>query len=518
MTKQKMYLHQIKHCTLLLLFGFSTAIYAGEKENRIIDKAVEAYGGKQLTQLKNITLTGTILDFSNGLSGHSLQGAMAMYLNQKRTKLTVDILNKQKEFKQATTRIIGAHGAKEPTVTHRIFTNNQGYILDHGLQQFSTTKGINYDNVDYGNAQLVEPLIISKLDKERQQAKWRDTAFIQGQAHDVITVHQGTEQEYSLYLNQKTGHLTRMLKHRAEQIHNYEFLQHQQTNNITWAKQLVVSTAKQVLYYSDDRELSINTTLNNHFNIPTHYISAQTKQAVDASKLTIRELAQGIYFVGQDWGYTLFIDVGDYYISAGSWQMNVHAKTWQKSLDLLRKTTGDNKPIAQHLVSHHHNDHMMGLADILKLNTKLIIHPTDISAVKSHSHRGLPDSQFIKADKTTYLADGKVMIFDVPNSHASHNLVIYLPEHKLLFSEDMFGSSFKKAHHSPNGWPSIDTYHRLDLLTQKVKQLGLKVDQYISSHHARVLSQTEIDEALKIKRPTTSTLIKRLFSNNIKEN
>ena len=44
------------------------------------------------------------------------------------------------------------------------------------------------------------------------------------------------------------------------------------------------------------------------------------------------------------------------------------------------------------------------------------------------------------------------------------------------------------------------------------KQLGLQVDQYVSSHHARILSQAEIDSALAITRPSKETVLKRLFS------
>jgi len=52
------------------------------------------------------------------------------------------------------------------------------------------------------------------------------------------------------------------------------------------------------------------------------------------------------------------------------------------------------------------------------------------------------------------------------------------------------------------------------VLTNKINQLGLKVDQYVSSHHARVLNQAEIDKALMINRPSKEALLKRLFADN----
>ena len=194
------------------------------------------------------------------------------------------------------------------------------------------------------------------------------------------------------------------------------------------------------------------------------------------------------------------------------------AKAWQQGLDLLRKTTGNNKPIAQHVVSHHHTDHMSGLRGIVKQRINLIIHPADITAVNDYLKQPLAESRFLPIDKTSYLADGKVMLFDVPNGHASHNLVVYLPEHKLLITEDMFGSSYKTALESPVSWPNVDVYYRLEVLSGAINQLNLDVEQYLSTHHGRILNQAEINKALTLSRPSRDELIQRLFFDNIKLN
>ena len=512
MAYKKITFQQLKLAVLtLLLLNFSPTLFAGEKENSIIDRAIKAYGGDKLIQLQSLRYTDDMNNFASGQSGHSAQGSMTMQLSSSQIDITLDLTNKRKTFKEAKTRLVASHGTDKPTIAHRIFFDGKGYVVDHALQQYQLVKNINYNNTDIGFSQLLDPMIIRKLNKDRNNSRWTDTAYIQGQAHDVLTVNVGTKQEYLVYLNQKSGFLTRMLKKRANKIRSYDFIEHRQAQGITWAKQMFVSTADQPLYHTDSRQLSFNLALNNQFSIPSGYKLRQKPQFVNVSQLTIRQLAKGVYFVGQNWGYTLFIDAGDYYISAGSWQEESNSQAWNKGLALLRKTTGSDKPVRQHIVSHHHTDHMMGLSDIVKLGANLIIHPTDIPAVKTHLQQAIADSRFIPIEETSYLADGKVMLFDVPNSHASHNLVIYLPEHKILFTEDMFGSSYTTGFSSPNGWPSVDTYHRLGVLTNKIDQLGLEVDKYLSSHHARILNQAEINRALDIVRPTNDEIIKRLF-------
>ena len=503
---------------VLLLLNFSTILFAGEKENSVINKAVEAYGGDKLRKLQRLQLTDNINHYIPWQSGHSAQGPMVMYLNKHQIELTLDLLNKRKAFKEVTTRLIGGHSTDTPAVAHRIFTEGKRYEIDHALKKYQPAKYLNYDNVDSGNSQLLDPIIIRQLDKDRNNVQWTDTANIQGQAHDVLTVNAGTEHEYSIYINQKNGYLTRMLKKQGQEIQSYDFLNHRQTQGITWAKELFVSTAEQPVYHSDSRELTFNTVQSHQCNISSGYDLQTKKQYFDVSKLTIRQVAKDVYFVGQGWGYTLFIDSGDHYISVGAWGEVDDSKAWQQGLDLLRKTTGNNKPIAQHVVSHHHTDHMSGLRGIVKQGINLIIHPADITVVNDYLKQPLAESRFLPIDKTSYLADGKVMLFDVPNGHASHNLVVYLPEHKLLITEDMFGSSYKTALESPVSWPNVDVYYRLEVLSGAINQLNLDVEQYLSTHHGRILNQAEINKALTLSRPSRDELIQRLFFDNIKLN
>jgi glyoxylase-like metal-dependent hydrolase (beta-lactamase superfamily II) len=512
MNRPKASFQQIKLGVLALLFlNYSLAVFAGEKENSIIKKAVAAYGGDSLMGLESLQFTDTIKNFSQGQSGYSGQGPMSMQLSENKIEISLDLTNKRKVFKRATTRLVWSHSTDKPTVQHRIFSDGKGYIIDHALQQYRFVKGINFNNVDIGFSQWLDPLIIRQLAKDKNNSQWTDTVYIAGQAHDVLKVNKGTNQEYSVFLNQKNGYLTRMTKKQGQHLRSYDFIEHSQRQGITWAKQLFVSTAEQALYHTDSRELRFDLAQNDEFSIPSGYKPRPKTQAVDVSKLTIRKLAKGVYFVGQGWSYTLFIDAGDHYISAGAWQENKDTKAWLKGLALLRRTTGSDKPVTQHIVSHHHTDHMMGLNDVVDQGADLILHPGDIFAVKEHLQQPLADQRFMPIKETTYLADGKIMLFDVTNGHASHNLVMYLPEHKLLFSEDMFGSSYQTQFDSPTAWPAVDIYSRLDGLTNKINQLGLEVEQYLSSHHGRILSQAEIDEAQRISHPSTGERLKRLF-------
>ena len=503
----------IKFSTLVTMMSLVPSAFAGEKENNIIDKAINAYGGEKLLTLRNLRYVDTIDHFFSHQSGHSMQGPTSQHLNQIQLEVSLDLENQRSEFKRLTKLIVGYHDSRNLTASHRIFKDGIGYNVDHFLEEYQVSNRIDLGNTDLGFSQMLDPLIVKKLESEKKNAEWVDTAYIQGKAHDVLTVNADTPNEYSVYIDKESGLLSRMLQKRGPNLRSYNFLQHQNLSGIAWAKQLLVGTKDFPIYHSNNRHVVANITQAHSFNVPAHYKKSKPVTPVDVSTLTIRKLADGVFYAGQDWGYTLFIDTGEYYISAGAWGMSDRSDDWKKALNLLNATTGNRKPVKYHLVSHHHTDHMSELNDVLEHGAQILVHPTDIESVRQFlAKREIKDDQFKVIDKNTTLADAKVFIFDAPNSQASHNLSIYLPEHQIVFAEDIFGSSFQNQHHSPRSWPHMDTYQRLSGFVNRLKALNLEVKQYVSSHHQRVLNQKEINEALKTKLPEEQVIMKRLFS------
>lgn len=502
---------------LLYLAVFSSLSMAGEKEDQIIAKAVQAYGGDKLLSLKSISYTDTLHHYFSHQSGHALQGPATQHFNQIQLVINIDYQKQQSELKRATELVVGYHDSQNLTARHRIFKDGKGFNVDHFLQEYQQSERIGFDNADLGYSRMLDPIIIKNLVLEKDQAIWADTAYIQGSPHDVLTVYAGEEHEYSVYIHKQSGLLSRMLQTRGAHLRYYDFAQYQQIDGITWAKQMFVATQQQPIYFTNSRELAVNVAQKHDFVVPEHYQVSAPTAFFDVSALTIRELAQGVYYAGRDWGYTLFIDAGDYYISAGSWGMGNTSKDWQHALDLLHQTTGNRKPVKQHLVSHHHTDHMSELDDVLEHGAKLLLHPNDVNSVRGFlNDRELNDEQLITMEGNTWLVEDKVMLFDAPNSQASHNLAIYLPEHGIVFAEDFFGSSFQQQHHSPSSWPHMDTYQRLGGFVQRLKQLGIEMKTFVSSHHGRVLNAAEINAALEVELPSNEVILQRLFATESK--
>lgn len=491
--------------------------YAGEKENQIIDKAVAAYGGDKLLNLKSFKYTDTLFHYFEHQSGHALQGPTTQHLNEVQLLVSVDLENQRSELRRSTRLLVGYHDSRNITATHRIFKDGKGFNVDHFLQEYQPSSRINFGNADLAYSQMLDPVIVRNMANEKHSATWVDTAYIQGEAHDVLSIHPDTDSEYWVYIHQDSGLLSRMLQKRGANLRTYNFLQHQQSDGIAWSKQLYVSTEQQAVYHSNSRKLYTNFAINSHedgdFNLPNDYRQSPDKKPFDVSSLTLRELVSGVYYVGKGWGYTLFIDAGDYYISAGAWAMADRSEDWKQALELLHQTTKKTKPVKLHLVSHHHTDHMSELHDVLDHGAKLLVHPSDVKSVRAFlKDRVVSDEQFSVISDDKWLADNKIMLFDAPSSQASHNLALYVPEYNLVFAEDIFGSSLQTGHHSPRNWPHMDTYQRLAGFMKHLQELDIQMDTFVSSHHGRILNKKDIAEALNVQLPPDDVILQRLFA------
>ncbi|MDK1313947.1 hypothetical protein [Pseudoalteromonas ardens] len=497
-------------CCALATLGVCPLSHAQTREAQIIERTVEAYGGERLLTIAGLSVNESFYHYSQWLSGHALQGPMVTYMSELQSEYHIDFTAQRKVFKQANTRRVGSHGSDTPEVTHRLFSAGKGISIDHALQRYQPSQRISFENATLGFEAMLDTLIVRKLARLKQTSQWLDKAYIAGIPHDVMTapLDDDPQTTHTLYLNQNSGALSRVMTEQQGKKRFYDFMAHRKTQGILWASHVLVSTAEGPLYHSRARTLNVGQPGEAVFQIPAAYQRAPKVKPFDVAGLTIRELAAGVYFVGQDWGYTLFVDAGDYLISAGTWQMSEQAGAWAKALSKLRDSTSLDKPVKYHIVTHHHTDHLRGLADTQAENTTLLVHPADQAAVEAELG---PRVNIAPIPASYTLAAGKIRLLDVPNSHAAHNLIVYLPDSQILMTEDMFGSSFEQALHSPARWPDLDIYHRLDTLVDTLNKQGIEVSQYVSSHHGRVLTQADIDRAMVIPRTERAVLLQRLF-------
>ena len=78
------------------------------------------------------------------------------------------------------------------------------------------------------------------------------------------------------------------------------------------------------------------------------------------------QLSDNIYLAGQDWGFSVFLDAGNYFIGTGGYE------DLGLRLAAVQKLVGNDKPLKYQVVSHHHIDHLEGMKEANELGGQFI--------------------------------------------------------------------------------------------------------------------------------------------------
>ncbi|AOT08656.1 hypothetical protein [Pseudoalteromonas luteoviolacea] len=479
----------------------------------IIEQAVSAYGAQALSSLKQLKVEEELYRYMQGQSGHAEEGPHGLVMHKYKQQLDIDFTLQAKAFKRSDQNLIGNYGYHSLVTVDRRFKEGKGVSIDHCMQTYQPSVRVDWDSVALGMEQGIDTLTIKELSDNSKRINSVGSAYIQGDPHSVLQWKKSKVQK-TAYIDKATGLLSRLLIDSDGKVTRYDFLAHEQnTQGLKWASETIVSRKQTVVRHVTDRHISLKTPDGSIFHKPKHYQPSIKDTFLDFAQPSVNEIVKGAFLVGQGWGFTLFVDIGASYISMGSWQMPDDTFTWKQRLAMLHQFTGNTKPVSQFIVTHHHDDHLMGLNEVMEHGAQLLLLAKHQQAVEASLGLPLTPNQAGLLSHGLKFADNKVQVFDVPSSHADHNLVVYLPEQQILFAEDMFGSSLKQGFHSPNSWPSRDVYYRAEVLNKHIKKAGVRVQHYVSSHHGRVFSDTEFMQFLRLTCPDNTNLLARLYAN-----
>ncbi|GLX78579.1 hypothetical protein tinsulaeT_19190 [Thalassotalea insulae] len=450
--------------------AFSTV--AGEQEQGIIERTIHAYGGKQLLALKTIKIEDEYKGFRYGQSNSPDEVDMVDY----RSSLTIDLENKRKDFKWLR------GNQADFSTQHRIFNGRTGYVINHDKQTLTQDNHINYRNAGRNHSYYLDTAMVLLLNENKNKVKYLGQKMLHGKAHNLLELNTQGFKNLTFYLEKETGKLSLMTRPhwRPNTFFNYNYSDYQQQQGITYAASTYVTRGGQPFNAFVKRQVDFNPTITNEFIVPQDY--GKAPDILDFSEMTISSPGDNLYLVGKDWGFTLFIDAGDYFIAAGGYQ------DLSKRFALMKEKTGLDKPLKYQVVSHHHLDHLGGMSEAAALGASFITVQSNVASIQQVLDQPLPDQRFIIIKEQASFANGLVQIIDYPNSHANHSLLTYIPEAKLLFSADLYLSRQKTG--APDGSPELAQ------LKNTLAKHKLKVEHFAAAHSSRVLTNKDFNASL----------------------
>ncbi len=133
-----------------------------------------------------------------------------------------------------------------------------------------------------------------------------------------------------------------------------------------------------------------------------------------------------------------------------------------------------NKPVQQVILTHHHYDHSGGVTAYATAGFPITTHTDNANfftdALATQGLGTVPISSV--GDVARMLIGGRTIeIYDVPTSHATAMLIVYVPDEELVFNSDLYS-------------PGRATQHQLwaSELLQAIKFRRLPVKQFVGGH------------------------------------
>ena len=203
---------------------------------------------------------------------------------------------------------------------------------------------------------------------------------------------------------------------------------------------------------------------------------------MDTSKMSVRTLASGVYFAGKEHRFSLFVDVGAYFIGAGG------SRGLKARFEAVKKKMGIEKPLKYQVVTHHHSDHIEGLSSITELGTNFITVGEHIASIQDSLPKKLSKDRFIIVKDNAKYANGLVEVYNMSSTHSDQNLLTYIPKVKLMFTADHFSTDLK------TDLPNADK--GTVILMDEINRLNLDIEKFLGAHGARILTMSDLKKVV----------------------
>lgn len=224
----------------------------------------------------------------------------------------------------------------------------------------------------------------------------------------------------------------------------------------------------------------INEPLDERLEVTESLVAIPSLQP---DPLTRQELDDGVWLIGGNGTYAMFVDMGDYIFAAGG------TAGIPERIASLREVVGD-KPIRYGMLTHHHSDHVLGVTAYEDEGATVIAAEAHERVARSAAANGEMLEMTLVASDMTLEGNGRqVEIIDIgPTAHTEHLLVAWLPEEGILFEADHF--AMPRVGPIPPAVTSTKTF------AEALARNELQVKYFVSAHSPKTGTPAALEEAL----------------------
>ncbi|NVJ98612.1 MAG: MBL fold metallo-hydrolase [Alphaproteobacteria bacterium] len=454
-------------CAVLAVTASS---WAGEKEDTLINQVVEAYGGDALTSATSMTINDRFKVLAVGQSSNPA----VMDIGINHVTLTVDFENGRKS-------VTNWNENRGGTFLNQVVHNGtSAHNINHLLKTTAENGNLPYAAVGGGIIRTTDVALVRLLMDARDSAVHDGEATYRGRKHEKLTFKMEGSPDLTVFVDAETGLLSKMERQNPQLgTLSYLFGKYKEEGGITYATDMNFLIAGQPNIISVSRDIDFNTKMDGAFDVPEGYASQGGN--IDTSEMIARDLGNGVYYAGQNNGFSIFVDAGDHYVAAGGYP------ALPARLKAVQELAGNDKPLGKQIVTHHHSDHLGGMNEAAELGANFVTVADHVGPVRATLSGDVGDDRFELVNGRASYADGKVQVIDISTAHSEHYLLVYVPSANLVFSADHFSTNLE------SGLPPAN--NNMATFRTAIEALDMGALNFLGAHGSRMLTMDDLRKA-----------------------
>ena len=468
--------------SLMLATGFVSAeetlpLNAVNRAGEVIDAALEAYGGAEaISKLNSVARKS---HYTTWATNQSRSPGPPWDENEQMNFSAID-------FEKET--FVGKNkgsGNGFDFNASQIIKADEGWQVSYRAGTVTPIAEPDFNTTSGPFIRVTAPLLVKQLQNRRQTSHWLGEVEFEGRPHDVITLVMEVGPALSLYFDRETHLLSR-----SERVLppfgqvDYRFTNYEKVDGIPFSKTFKLYVNDEPNIYIDIKSTKVNQSIDSYAEVPKNLEMVEVAPPAP-SEVELQEIKEGVFLIGAGTTYAMFVEMDDHVIAVGG------TAGIPERIKALKAVVKD-KPIKYGVMTHHHNDHVLGVPayqgeDAVVLTVKE--HEAVVRAAATDA-----DSLKLRFVEDKYVFDDgnrKLEIIDIgPTPHVKHLLVAWLPEEGILFEADHFPN--------PTNGRMQPAQAVTKRLAEAIDQMNLDVKFIVGAHSPRVASIDDLRQALAL--------------------
>ncbi len=450
---------------------------AVNRANEVIDAALEAYGGAEA--IANLNTLAQKRHFTTFATNQSRIPGPPWDQNEQANFSAVDFENRVFVGKNR-----GSGGGNNFDGS-QIIKGDEGWQVSYRAGTVTPIAEPDFDTTVGPLVRVTAPLLVKQLQERRQTSHWLGEAEFNGRPHDVITLVMKVGPALSLYFDKETHLLSRSERVLAPfgQV-DYRFTNYESVDGIPFSKAFKLYVNDEPNIYIDNQTTVVNQPIDKYAALPTNLEMVEVAPPAP-NEVVVKEVKKGVFLVGAGTTYAMFVEMDDHLIAVGG------TAGIPDRIKAVREVVKD-KPIKYGVMTHHHNDHVLGVPAYEAEGAVVLTVEQHEAVVRAAATDA--DALALQFVEDKYVFDDgnrKLEIVDIgPTPHVEHLLVAYLPEEGVLFEADHFAN--------PTNGRMQPAQPVTRHLANAIDKLGMKVKTIVGSHSPRIASIDDLNQSLAL--------------------